>query len=117
MVRSPRIDGGDRLDGGGPKRRFSGKAMAPYESLMPAADIGYGILATHGASIVFDQLGPVQEFAVIENRPRARVGAIPIAAGMNFRRRPPGETARTVSQAIFVAITAALFIVWLISSH
>ncbi|MGD0563444.1 MAG: hypothetical protein ABSA66_10150 [Roseiarcus sp.] len=54
---------------------------------------------------------------MIKNSARARVSAIPIAAGMNFGRRPSGEVARIVSQVIFVAITAALFIAWLISSH
>jgi len=63
------------------------------------------------------QFGPVQELAVIENNARARVSAIPIAAGANLRGRPPGEVARIASQAIYVAITAALFIAWLISSH
>jgi hypothetical protein len=90
--------------------------MAPYEVLMPPPEIRYGILAARGFSIVLHQFGPIQEVPVIDNNFRAR-GAIPIAAGANFRRRPPGEIARVVSQAIFVAITAALFIAWMISSH
>jgi hypothetical protein len=84
---------------------------------MPPAEIRYGILAARGSSIVLHQFGPIQEVAVIDNNARARLSAIPIATGANFRRRPPGETARIVSQAIFVATTAALFIVWMISSH
>ncbi len=101
----------------GPENEFRGEATALYDSLMPPAEIRYGILAARGPSIVLRQFGPLQEVAVIENSARARVGAIPIAAGANFRRRPPGEIARVVSQAIFVAITAALFIAWSISSH
>ncbi|HYA71603.1 MAG TPA: hypothetical protein VEF36_00450 [Roseiarcus sp.] len=83
---------------------------------MPPAKIRYGILAAPAPSIVLSQFGSIQEVAVIENSARARVGAIPIA-GANFRRRPPGGVARIASQAIFVAITAALFIAWLISSR
>jgi hypothetical protein len=101
----------------GQKNGIRAQAMAPYESLMPPAEIRYGILAACGLSIVLRQLGPIQEVAVIKNSARARVSAIPIAAGMNFGRRPSGEVARIVSQVIFVAITAALFIAWLISSH
>jgi len=99
------------------KRRSRDEATAPYESLMPPAKIRYGILAAPASSIVLSQFGSIQEAAVIENSARARVGAIPIAAGANFRRRPPGGVARIASQAIFVAITAALFIAWLISSR
>lgn len=83
---------------------------------MPPPEIRYGILAARGSSIVLYQFGPIQELAVIDNNARAR-GAIPIAAGANLRRPPPGEAARSVWQAIFVAVTAALFIAWMISSH
>ncbi|MGD0188398.1 MAG: hypothetical protein ABSC25_24580 [Roseiarcus sp.] len=54
---------------------------------------------------------------MIEDSPRARVGAIALAADMNFRRRPLSEIARAVSRAVFVGATAVLFVVWLASSH
>lgn len=54
---------------------------------------------------------------MIDNDARGRVRAIPIAAGMNFRRRSPSEIARIVLQVIFVAVTAALFLAWLTSPN
>ena len=54
---------------------------------------------------------------MIENSPHASVSAIALAADMNFRRRSRSEIARAASRAIFVAVTAVLFLAWLASSH
>jgi ammonia channel protein AmtB len=88
-----------------------------YDSLTTAANIVNGILAARGSSLALGQLGPIQEVAVVEHSPRARFSAIAVAADTNFRRRPPIEIVRTLFQVAFVAVTAALFIAWLASSH
>ena len=59
----------------------------------------------------------MQEVALFENSPRAGVSPIGYAVDANVRRRAPGEIASAVSQAIFVALTAALFVAWMATSH
>jgi uncharacterized membrane protein len=51
------------------------------------------------------------------NSPRVSFGATAFAVDTNRRRRPASEIASLVSRAIFVALTAALFVAWMATSH
>ena len=64
-----------------------------------------------------DEPRPMQEVALFEHSPRASVSPTAYAADTNFRRRAPSEIASAVSQALFVAITAGLFVAWMATSN
>jgi hypothetical protein len=59
----------------------------------------------------------MQEVALFERNPRAGVSAVAHAVDANFRRRPSSAIAGAVSQALFVAATAVLFVAWMATSH
>ncbi len=54
---------------------------------------------------------------MIEDSLRPESSVLALAVGAPLRRRTPSEIARTVSQAIFVAATAVLFVARVASSH
>jgi len=64
-----------------------------------------------------DEPAPMQEVALFERNPRAGVSAVAHAVDANFRRRPSSAIAGAVSQALFVAATAVLFVAWMATSH
>ena len=64
-----------------------------------------------------DEPRPMQEVALFEHSPRASVSPTAYAVDASRRRRPSSEIASAVSQALFVAITAALFVAWMATSH
>ena len=63
-----------------------------------------------------DEPAPLQEAALFAHSPRAGVSAIAHAVDANIRRRPSSAIAGFVSQALFVAATAALFVAWMATS-
>ena len=63
-----------------------------------------------------DEPCPMQEVALFERRHRASVSAVAHAVEANFRRRSSSAIAGFVSQALFVAATAALFVAWMANS-
>lgn len=52
-----------------------------------------------------------------EDGSRHKINAVTLDAGMNFREGPHGRIALALAQGLFVALTAALFVVWLASSR
>lgn len=58
-----------------------------------------------------------REVAVTEDGSRHKINAVTLDAGMNFREGPHGRIALALAQGLFVALTAALFVVWLASSR
>jgi hypothetical protein len=86
-------------------------SAGPYEPLMPHPEMAYRIFASAGVSLVSDQ--PASEAALLAESPRNRIRPMCAALDTNSRRRSGDEFALAISQALFVALTAALFIAWL----
>jgi hypothetical protein len=64
-----------------------------------------------------DQETLPQEAAMFPDSPRNRIRAVSAAVDVNSHRKAGAALALAVSQALFVAVTAALFIAWLTIAH